>query len=234
MIEESRSVNTYVPAHEHYVTKCLHEAEAGKPPEGGSRAGDTVNRKEPEIQKDLSTSLKDFLSGGVASLVSRASRLFGAIGGDAAAESEKQGKDNNGVLSVKEEALHNPLQTVTAQAAVASALVKNAEEKRNSSSMAEAAEKAAGKVKEINQAVHGGLEKEQRNTGRFLQKCKETAGRAMKLLKREISQPDKRSAGSVDTFSGDSSYLLDSYDKAGEYSTLGKSGRPEGKFQAKG
>lgn len=97
---------------------------------------------------------------------------------------------------------------------------------------ADFAEEDARKVNDIEGAVSGGLKKEQGGLRKFLQKFEETVLNATGLWKKSkrIKNAPQLSVSPKDE---NHSYLLNSYNKSGEYSTLASDKSSEGSFKVR-
>lgn len=78
------------------------------------------------------------------------------------------------------------------------------------------------------------MKKEQGGIRKFLRKFEETAAKAGQFLKRKKKMESGLAESEADFNIGDNSFLLDSYNREGEYSTLAKDRSLEGSFRAKG
>lgn len=242
MIENSRNIKSdsyQGHMHNHRVTQCLHERTAG-PKEGGSSAaaGGAVTQSEQEPQKKEAFSVKGFVTNGFRSLAAKVLGFWNDAGN--VEEGKKQGREAgtrqteaalNAISSERNSSGQAAAQSA-AREVLATAAVKS-ENRKNEESIV--SEETARKVGNVEAAVSGGLEREQGGIKRFLYQfggaITKSAG---KLLKRERADENNLSANNTDFPAEDNSYLLDSYNKTGQYSTLAKDRSLEGSFKAKG
>ena len=98
----------------------------------------------------------------------------------------------------------------------------------------ESLDAARRRVNQVDGPISGGMEKGQGGIRKFLHKFGETADRAKRFLGRKKREEEELLENNTDLSQGDSSFLLDSYNRMGEYSTLAKDRSLEGRFRAKG
>lgn len=252
MIEGGNMISTHGSySHDHTVTNCLHD-DRHTEPEGGASAA--VNGAESDRlqqaaadQEGLSANVT-FL-GGIKKLFSR-DGFFGRIwysdvpeaadrkntaagdksaGGDMIMAGDKNTAGDQ--IAAGENTVVKDAETAYIQAGIlASGAVKPA-----AAEDALKEETTERKVGGVEGAVSGGLKKEQGGIRKFLNRFGEQiskmAGRSFgkqKRMETVLSEAD------VDAVDGKSSYLLDSYNRSGEYSTLAKDRSMEGNFKARG
>lgn len=242
MIGGSNPINSYgAHNHEHMVTKCLHESHAVKPEGGGPMNGAGRPVVMQEMQKQETFSIKDILLNGWKSLYNR---TFGLVGRIWDSEGKEDGAGRSGDRAVWTEADHavgqqgavtGVIQQQPSENAAAgilsTAVVRTVEERENT-----VHEETERKVGSVESAVSGGLKKEQGGVKKFLQKFGGTVARTGRLWRRERETETEASLAenNTDFGVGDGSYLLDSYNKSGEYSTLASGRSLEGNFKARG
>lgn len=225
--------------HRHEITKCLHETSDGtlKGSMGAAAGGMKAARMQSQPQKD-NFSLRGFLADGFRSLISRASAFWRRLGEEdgrdaVSAENKASEKDGKSIASVIEGNKGENGVFVEAEGKISTAVLSTAmvkpEIKRE-----ESLETARRKVNQVEGSISGGLEKGQGGIRKFLQKFGETADRAKQFLGRKKREEGELLENNTDLSQGDSSFLLDSYNRMGEYSTLAKDRSLEGRFRAKG
>lgn len=251
MIGSSGNVNSG-GYHKHEVTKCLHESRIGQFEAGGKMAAG-INASSSQLrQEQKAFSLQEWLTGGLQTLFARASGFWNRLGEEGRNVQEEnaleEGKRTGsaaaeGIAAVQGPGMHSSLHsnlhsdlhsgTVSpaedaAVAVLASGVIKPEQEKR------EAAEETERRVKNVEGAVNGGLKKQQGGIRGFFQKFGETAAKAGHFFKKKKKEELAPFESNGDFVAGDNSFLLDSYNREGEYSTLAKDRSLEGSFRAKG
>lgn len=219
--------------HKHEVTKCLHESGAAKG-EAGGKTGAGARTSFSRIQQEQRTfSWQEWLADGLRGLFSRASEFWrrlgeeGTAGRDGLAREDK--KESGAAAGLAGEAKNTESPANDAAAAVmVTAMVKPEMERK------EEEQEIERKVKNVEGAVDGGLKKEQGGIQKFLQKFGEAAAGAGQFLKKKKKMEPALLESDADFHMGDNSFLLDSYNREGEYSTLAKDRSLEGSFRAKG
>lgn len=219
MIENSKNVDSNVyraQIHDHKVTQCIHErAVAGE--EGAQGAQGAQEQLQQKVQKKEPFSLKGLMMNGVKSLASRAMDFWNDAGNTAV------GKEQPG---------RKVTQQGTAADTLATAVIKSENGKNAEITVDEEKNRKVGNVEG---AVSGGLDREQGGIKKFLQKFGETIAKGRGRIFKQKSVDEKElSANNTDFSVEDNSYLLDSYSKTGQYSTLAKDRSLEGNFKAKG
>ncbi len=218
MIERSSGLNhSYqTQTHEHMVTDCVHEEESSLEKNGGAAnvsgtETDHVQSVKPQMREAFS--LRNIVTNGWKSVVSKAVRFWN----DSGEEAILSNPGEKGGSSRQEEAI------------LATSIIKNDSPKDEEMDFEE---ENARKVSEIEGAVSGGLKKEQGNLRRFLQKFEETVLNATALWKKSKNVKSTTQLN-VSPKGENHNYLMDSYNKSGEYSTLAKDRSPEGSFKAR-
>lgn len=220
--------------HKHEVTKCLHESGAAKG-EAGGKTGAGARTSFSRIQQEQRTfSLQEWLADGLRGLFSRASGFWrrlgeeGSAGRDELARGDKKESGTAAAGMTGEATNTESLANDAAAAVMVTAMVKPEMERK------EEEQEIERKVKNVEGAVDGGLKKEQGGIQKFLQKFGEAAARAGQFLKKKKKMEPALLESDADFHMGDNSFLLDSYNREGEYSTLAKDRSLEGSFRAKG
>lgn len=240
MIENSRNINSgsfQTHAHEHKVTQCLHEETAGAKAGGGAAAAGMVTQIEQELQKKETFSLTNFVANGFRSFASKAIGFWNDAGKEEGKNPAKEAGTQQAetvlnAVSSEQDGSRQAVEPAAARDVLATAVVKSDNRKTEEIT---ADEEETRKVETIEAAVSGGLEREQGGIKRFLHKFGEVIAKgAGKLLKRESADEKKLAANNTDFSVESNSYLLDSYSKTGQYSTLAKDHSLEGNFKAKG
>ena len=225
--------------HRHEITKCLHETTEGMPK--GSMASGAGGMKaagmQPQPRKE-SFSLRDFFADRFRGLISRASGFWARLGEEdgrdtASAESKSSAGEGKGIPpAIEGNKGENGVFVGTEgnmSAAVLSTAMIKPEAKRE-----ESLDAARRRVNQVYGPISGGLDKGQGGIRKFLHKFGETADRAKRFLGRKKREEEELLENNTDLSQGDSSFLLDSYNRMGEYSTLAKDRSLEGRFRAKG
>lgn len=219
--------------HKHEVTKCLHESGAAKG-EAGGKTGAGARTSFSRIQQEQRTfSLQEWLADGLRGLFSKASGFWRRLGEEGTAgQGGLAWEDKKGVgaaAGMTGEAKNTEsLANDAAAAVMVTAMVKPEMERK------EEEQEIERKVQNVEGAVDGGLKKEQGGIQKFLQKFGEAAARAGQFLKKKKKMEPALLESDADFHMGDNSFLLDSYNREGEYSTLAKDRSLEGSFRAKG
>ena len=225
--------------HRHEITKCLHETSDGmlKGNMGAAAGGMKAAGMQAQPQKE-GFSLRDFFADGFRSLISRASGFWARLGeedGRDAVSAEHKAAEGDGKIispAIEGNKGENGVFVQTEgkmSAAVLSTAMVKPEIKRE-----ESLETARRRVNQVEGAISGGMEKEQGGIRKFFQKFGETAERARRFLGRKKREKEELPENNTDLSQGDSSFLLDSYNRMGEYSTLANDRSLEGKFRARG
>ncbi len=228
-----------IHSHEHKITKCLHETSMRQPEgsAGAASGGIQQARIQPGL-KEEGFSLRDFFAGGFRSLAARFSGFWRRLGEEdgqdmALRESKPLAEAGKAVLTVKEGSKEENDFSIEAEGKLSAAVLGTAmvkpENKRT-----EIPETARRRVNQVESSKNGGLEKGQGGIRKFLQKFGEAAAEAGRFLGRKKREKVQLSENNTDLNQGDSSFLMDSYNRMGEYSTLAKDRSLEGKFRAKG
>ena len=213
--------------HKHEVTKCIHESGAAKIEDGGKmRAG--MNASSSLIRQERKTfSLQEWLTDGMRDLLSRVSGFWRRMGEEGTgdrnelAAEDRRGSGSAAGVTGEARNILSPASGVSA-AVMSTAMIKETEEETER------------RVENIEGAVGGGLKKEQGGIRKFPRKFEETAAKAGQFLKRKKKMESGLAESEADFNIGDNSFLLDSYNREGEYSTLAKDRSLEGSFRAKG
>lgn len=212
MIGRSGNVN---PPHEHNVTNCIHNTQSNVKDKGGGGGGIPSVEGQREVEKQENISQNNFsfytvITNGLKSIRSRAIDFWNG--------SNDEGKipvDTLSTLIVKDEGKRKD--------EIAEDINAEAEEAR--------------KVKTVEGAVSGGLKKEQGNIKKFFQNISEAISKVKKPWEKPEVKEEQENILPVELTGynkEDNSYLLDSYNKTGEYSSLGKDHSLDGDFKAKG
>ncbi len=143
------------------------------------------------------------------------------------AAEDKRGSGSAAGVTEEAKNILSPASGVSA-AVMSTAMIRTETEKK------ETEEETERRVENIEGAVGGGLKKEQGGIRKFLRKFEETAAKAGQFLKRKKKMESGLAESEADFNIGDNSFLLDSYNREGEYSTLAKDRSLEGSFRAKG
>lgn len=225
--------------HKHEVTKCLHESGEAKL-DVGEKMGAGAKTSYYQLKQEREAfSLQEWLTGGLRGLLSRASDFWRRLGEEGTPGQDgsagKAGKGMGTAIAGKAGEITNAISPTDrtaaddmALAAVATAMMKPETEKK------EEEQESERKVKNVEGAVDGGLKREQGGIRKFLQKFGEAAAKAGQFLKKRKKPDAALIESDVDFRMGDNSFLLDSYNREGEYSTLAKDRSLEGSFRAKG
>ena len=219
--------------HKHEVTKCIHESGAAKIEDGGKmRAG--MNASSSLIRQERKTfSLQEWLTDGMRDLLSRVSGFWRRMGEEGTgdrnelAAEDRRGSGSAARVTGEAKNIVSPASDVSA-AVMSTAMIRTETEKK------ETEEETERRVENIEGAVGGGLKKEQGGIRKFRRKFEETAAKAGQFLKRKKKMESGLAESEADFNIGDNSFLLDSYNREGEYSTLAKDRSLEGSFRAKG
>lgn len=232
MIESSGNVNSG-SYHKHEVTKCLHESRAAKAEAGGRMAAGIKASSSQLRQEQKDFSLHELFMDGLRNLFTRASGFWKGLGEeDRAVQEGNERKEGNRIgaaaaeKAVEQRDIVSPAED--AAAVLATVVIKPEEEKR------ETVTETERRVNNVEGAVNGGLKKEQGGIRGFFQKFKEAAAKAGQFLKRKKKAELRLVENNADFHIGDNSFLLDSYNREGKYSTLAKDRSLEGSFRAKG
>lgn len=233
MIGSSGNISpNYYHTHEHEITKCLHETKGMKPESAGGMAAGRNTFSSLPMQKQDSFSLRELLVSGLQGLVSRAFGFWGKLG-----ETKEQEKDvlgNNKEVRISADGGDGAHGTTALSAETGAANVLAAALIKPETRTEEIPEEEGRKVGNVEGAISGGLKREQGGIQKFLQKFSETAAKAGQFLKKR-KQPKTILPESDMDFAGENnSFLLDSYNRMGEYSTLAQDRSLEGNFRAKG
>ena len=193
-----------------------------------------MNASSSQMRQERKTfSLQEWLTDGMRDLLSRVSGFWRKMGEEGTGDrNELAAEDKRGsgsAAGVTEEAKNilSPASGVSA-AVMSTAMIRTETEKK------ETEEETERRVENIEGAVGGGLKKEQGGIRKFLRKFEETAAKAGQFLKRKKKMESGLAESEADFNIGDNSFLLDSYNREGEYSTLAKDRSLEGSFRAKG
>lgn len=222
-----RNINSYNSlSHNHTVTDCIHKEPAQKPEGKNKMQG--ANISQAEQQQKHRVGAEEFLFGGLKGFIGRSKGFFlkmwysgsedadGAIAASAvrpSSEGEAVRNENCGILA-------------------ASAVRPSREEE------AARDESSERKVGNIEETVSGGLKREEGGMRKFLKQFSEKITRHSRRasIKTLIETEKALSENNTDFGNemGDNSYLLDSYNKSGEYTTLAKNRKTEGNFKVRG
>lgn len=225
--------------HEHEITKCLHKSSIGQPKgsAGAAAGGVQAAKTQPQPEKE-SFSLRDFFADGFRSFVSRVSGFWRRLGEEDGRDMDSSDSTSSlgggkGVSTVMQgsKTENGPIVETEGKTSIAilgTAVVKPEIKKE------ESPETARRRVNQVEGSISGGLKKGQGGIKKFLQKFGETAARAGRFLGRKKREEAELLENNTDLNQGDSSFLLDSYNRMGEYSTLAKDRSREGNFRAKG
>ncbi len=239
MIERSSGLDHSYQAqtHEHTVTDCIHEEEGLSKISGGVVGISSAETEQAQrVQTQEAFSFRSLLTNGWKSVISKAVRFWN----DSGEEGKEDGKN---ILAATEEknTIFPAEESMPAasgekgegsrqeEAILATSILKN-DSQRNEE--ADFAEEDARKVNDIEGAASGGLKKEQGGLRKFLQKFEETVLNATGLWKKSKSTKISPQLG-VSPKGENHSYLMDSYNKSGEYSTLARDKSSEGNFKAR-
>ncbi len=197
--------------HDHAVTNCIHNTQTTiKDKGGGSGNGNNQDTQwQPNIEKQSAISQRSFSIPLITnSIKSIRSKIIGFWNGSS--DSGKVPSETLSTLMVKDES------------------------KRKDQVEEDEVER---KVANVEGAVSGGLRKEQGNIKKFFQNIAETVSKTKILWEKPIEQErqgDSLPINIKEDTAEDNSYLLDSYSKRGEYSTLAKDRSLDSNFKAKG
>lgn len=232
MIGSSGNINpNSYHTHKHEITKCLHETKSAKP-EGGSGLSAGIKASATQLKQEReSFSLRELLTDGLRSLFTKATGFWGRLGAeDGQGKAVVEDKDKEIRAIANDGSVHGAASAAkdTAANVLATAMMKPETERE------EAIEEAERKVGSVESAVNGGIKKGQGGIQKFLQKFGEAAAKAGQFLKRKKKTEVFLSENDADFEVGNNSFLLDSYNRMGEYSTLAQDRSLEGKFRAKG
>lgn len=183
-------------------------------------------------------SLRDFFADGFRSFASRVSGFWRRLG-------EEDGRDTDSSDSTSSLGGAKGVSTVTQGSKTENGSIVETEGKTSIAILGtavvkpeikkeESPETARRRVNQVEGSLSGGLKKGQGGIKKFLQKFGETAARAGRFLGRKKREEAELLENNTDLNQGDSSFLLDSYNRMGEYSTLAKDRSREGNFRAKG
>lgn len=200
--------------------------------DGGRMAAGNKMAMQTSTQQKKSFSLKELLANGLQELLTKATAFWGKLGEEGQEESGEGRGDKGLPAPIKREdgiqGTVSPLAEAGAAGVVSTVMVKP------ESRMEEIPEEKGRRVGNIEGAVSGGLKRGQGGIRKFLEKFGETAAKAGQYFKRKkqikTSIPEEKADFTVDN----NSFLLDSYNKMGEYSTLAQDRSLEGNFRAKG
>lgn len=233
MIGSSGKVNSG-NYHKHEVTKCMHESGAAKL-EAGGKMGAGMEASSSQLRQEQKTfSLQELLTGGLRDMLSRVSGFWRRMGEEGTASREESARKaekeiGTAIIGSAEESKNAMFQASdVSKAVMATAMVKPEMERKETDWETER------RVENVEGAVSGGLKKEQGGIRKFLQKFEEAAAKAGQFLKRRKKLESSLLENEADFDIGDNSFLLDSYNREGEYSTLAKDRSLEGSFRAKG
>lgn len=240
---ESGNINSYgTHTHNHAVTKCLHETHDAKLKSGGSMSGAFRLGTRQEAQKQESFSLKGMLWDGWKNLFSRTSGVFGKIwsNGKAGLENGTSGKETawivrgdqvQGLVTGEAKQEGEPI-----SAEILAATAVRMQRKRNITEK-EMKMEAGSKVSNAENAAGSGLSRGEEGVRKFFLKFGKTAAEIRRPWNKAEEEKEAEvvlEGNPTDFVIGDSSYLLDSYNHLGEYSTLAKDRSLEGSFRARG
>lgn len=241
MIDNGNSIGPYLShSHEHTVTKCLHEKHAGGHENGGSMAGmQAVSEKETQTRESFS--LRHMVTDGWKDVYAKTTGILGKIWNDAGGEEQtnRMAEDGRSIENSRIQQETLPLSNAAqeqisvktaaeATTTVAEKTKERIEETRNTKT--KTLQKAGAPESEIS----GGLKKEQEGVRKFLQNVGKNLEKVGEWWKEEPQEEVSGPAKETDWSIGDNSYLLDSYDRAGQYSTLAKDRSRDGNFKARG
>lgn len=253
----SGTISSYgTHTHEHTVTKCLHETYdmksgrgGGMPGGAGMAAGKTAEWRQENF------SFTNFLSGGWKGFVSKSFELLGKIwndgGQDADHEAGRSAVWQAAVFGTEGAAAEKTGQTagvpVPAETGTAAAVREQPQEQlQKRGKMTGTGREAVPKAENISgnmadnaeDAADGRRWKEQAKVRKYVRQFGKTAAGIRRFWDaREETEKEEEEAAegnAMDYALGDSSYLLDSYNRSGEYSTLAKDRSLEGQFRAMG
>lgn len=239
---ENGNINSYgTHTHNHAVTKCLHKTHDAKLKSGGSMSGAFSLETRQEAQKQESFSLKGMLWDGWKNLFFKTSGVFGKVWSNGKAESENgtSGKETTWTVRETKQRLATGSKTNSREPVSAEILAATAvrmQRKRNITEK-EVGMEAESKVSNAESAAGSGLWRGQEGARRFLEKFGKTAAKIRRPWNKAEGEKETEVAlegNPIDLVIGDSSYLLDSYNRLGEYSTLAKDRSLEGSFRARG
>lgn len=225
--------------HEHRITKCLHETSMRQPKgSAGAAAGGIQEARIQSGPKEEGFSLRDFFAGGFRSLAARFSGFWRRLGEEdgqdmALRESRPPAEAGKAALTVKEGSKGENGFSIEAEGKISAAVLGTAMVKPENKK-AESPEATRRRVNQVESSINGGLEKGQGGIQKFLQKFGEAAAEAGRFLGRKKREKVRLPENNTDLNQGDSSFLMDSYNRMGEYSTLAKDRSLEGTFRAKG
>lgn len=231
MIGSSNNIGSYeVHSHEHSVTNCLHENHEAVS-EGGSMASGIQQKAAQELQKQESFSVTNMLVDGWKNLYSKTTGLIGKIWNDAGDIPEEEGTISNINPTVANPAITD----AAADSSIITETVATANVKTQKENKKEDAAETEEALENVESAVSGGLKRDREGVKKFFQKVSSGVAKVEQFWKEEEPQPEAElSANNTDFSMGDNSYLLDSYNKSGQYSTLAKDRSLDGNFRAKG
>lgn len=237
MIGSSGKVNSG-GYHNHEVTKCIHESGAAKL-EAGRKTGTGMEASASQLrQEQKAFSLQELLAGGLRDMLSKISDFWRRMGEEGTAGRDESageaGKGTGTAIAGSAGEAQNAVSAAMPQASDVSAAVMATTMVKPEMEKKEEDWETERKVENVEGAASGGLKKEQGGIRKFLQKFEETAAKAGQFLKRKKKMESGVLESEGDFDIGDNSFLLDSYNREGEYSTLAKDRSLEGSFRAKG
>lgn len=237
--------------HEHTVTKCLHETYDMKSKSGAAMSGGAGMAAEKTAGwRQENFSFADFWSGGWKGFVSKSFELLGKVwngGQDAGKGAGRSAVWQAAVYGTENVSAEKSGQTagvfVPAEALAAAAVREQPEARRGTAgtgrgAVPQAESISGGMADHSKDAAGGRTWKKQAQVRKFFQQFGKNAAETGRIgdAQGETEKEDGGSAerNAMDFAVGDSSYLLDSYNRSGEYSTLAKDRSLEGKFRAMG
>lgn len=248
----SGNISSYgTHAHEHTVTRCIHESHGSRPQSSGGGPG-SVAAKAAEGRR-ASFSLQELLSGGWEGFVSKSFSLLEKGWGNGGLAAEKDGGERTagivaayGTESMTGERTGQAAGTSVSAEILASASVREQVREQDFEKAAGSGGKSVPKAENQSGGMADGTEdtaesrtwKKQTGVRKFFRQFEKTAAEVRQSWKKQEESEEEdggsEERNSMDVALGDSSYLLDSYNRSGEYSTLAENRSQEGKFRAMG
>ena len=235
-----------VHSHSHTVTKCLRDVRMSRKEAAGG-LGSSAGAVSSGAQKQEARSVVEMLTEVFQRLSHRTSGIFGkGWNGTSGETGSPKGETGSWQTGKDVPGLHSHgagVQAAPAEKGASEVLAAWSLQSREGHSPANA-ERLAGKrrVGPAEGGAGGGLRRGQEGRKHFLQqskcKCKciciRIAAAARRLRKSKMKEASLLPEKNTGLQAGKNSWLLDSYNSAGEYSTLAGERSQEGSFQARG
>lgn len=229
MIGSGNNINSYSShTHDHRVTECLHDSHQ-EVKKGGGGMGQINASVENPVKEEHKE--ENVLFGGLQGFLKKSKGFFIKLW-----YSDGEGKDVRENITaasqVREEGKleKNPSISEDISAGILATSVVRSDGKAESIDE----EESERKIDNIEGAVSGGLKKEESGIRKFLKQFGGAIAKRNPFTDRKPKEDKLLSENNSDLEIGDNSYLLDSYNKSGQYSTLVNDRREEGKFKARG